>query len=114
MQTGTKISVAGHALLAGWVVFGAWFPSEPLPLAVQDVALISSEEFAKLSQQRAAPVVADTAGDLTQPEPEPRPELTSPPEPDPEPQITQPEPVTPPEPDAELGERPEQIGRAHV
>ncbi|UWR69129.1 energy transducer TonB [Phaeobacter inhibens] len=107
MQTGTKISVAGHALLAGWVVFGAWFPSEPLPLAVQDVALISSEEFAKLSQQRAAPVVADTAGDLTQPEPEPRPEVTSPPEPDPEPQITQPEPVTPPEPDAELSERPE-------
>ncbi|MEK0162549.1 energy transducer TonB [Phaeobacter sp. A36a-5a] len=107
MQTGTKISVAGHALLAGWVVFGAWFPSEPLPMAVQDVSIISTEEFARLSQQRAAPVVADTAGDLTQPEPEPAPQVTPPPEPEPEPQISQPEPVTPPEPDTELAERPE-------
>ncbi|MFS4582282.1 energy transducer TonB [Phaeobacter sp. C3_T13_0] len=107
MQTGTKISIAGHALLSGWVVFGAWFPSEPLTLAVQDVALISSEEFAKLSQQRAAPVVAATAGDLTQPEPETRPELIPSPDPEPEPQITQPAPITAPEPDPELAERPE-------
>ncbi|AXT36373.1 energy transducer TonB [Phaeobacter sp. LSS9] len=107
MQTGTKISLAGHGLLAGWVVFGAWFPSEPLPLAVQDVAIISTEEFARLSQQRAAPVVADTARDLSQPDPDPAPEVTPPTPPAPEPQITQPEPVTVPDPDPELTERPE-------
>ena len=40
LQTGTKISLAGHGLLVGWAAFGAWLPSEPLPIPVQEVAVI--------------------------------------------------------------------------
>lgn len=106
MQTGTKISLAGHGLLMGWVVFGAWFPSEPLPSNVQQVALISSEEFEKLSQQRQAPQVAPEPAPLNEPaEVQPAPEPA--PQPDPEPEITQPEPVTPVEPDPQVAELPD-------
>lgn len=106
MQTGTKISLAGHGLLMGWVVFGAWFPSEPLPSNVQQVALISSEEFEKLSQQRPAPQVAPEPAPLNEPaEVQPAPEPA--PQPDPEPEITQPEPVTPVEPDPQVAELPD-------
>ena len=106
VQTGTKISLAGHGLLAGWVVFGAWFPSEPLPMAVQDVSIISTEEFARLSQQRAAPVIADSAAPLTPPETETPPEVTPRAAPA-EPAVTQPDPVTPPAPDPEVADVPE-------
>ena len=106
MQTGTKISLAGHGLLMGWVVFGAWFPSEPLPSNVQQVALISSEEFEKLSQQRQAPQVAPEPAPLNEPaEVQPAPEPA--PQPDPEPEISQPEPVTPVEPDPQVAELPD-------
>lgn len=106
MQTGTKISLAGHGLLMGWVVFGAWFPSEPLPSNVQQVALISSEEFEKLSQQRQAPQVAPEPAPLNEPaEVQPAPEPA--PQADPEPEITQPEPVTPVEPDPQVAELPD-------
>ena len=106
MQTGTKISLAGHGLLMGWVVFGAWFPSEPLPSNVQQVALISSEEFEKLSQQRQAPQVAPEPAPLNEPaEVQPAPEPA--PQPDPEPEITQPEPVTPVKPDPQVAELPD-------
>lgn len=106
MQTGTKISFVGHGLLMGWVVFGAWFPSEPLPLAVQQVALISAEQFEQLSQQRKAPVVAPDPAPLREPEPvQPAPEPE--PQSDPEPQISQPEPIPPAEPDPEPAPRPE-------
>ncbi|MEP4037659.1 energy transducer TonB [Pseudophaeobacter sp.] len=125
MQTGTKISLAGHGLLVGWVAFGAWLPSEPLPLPVQEVAVISAQEFARLSQQIQAPEVTETPSNLTPPEttlappdlplrPETRPDTSIPdatsepvvdapmpalPEPEPEPEVadTLPEPVTPSE-----------------
>ncbi|MEW2912673.1 energy transducer TonB [Leisingera sp. JC11] len=106
MQTGTRISLAGHGLLMGWVVFGAWFPSEPLPSNVQQVALISSEQFEKLSQQREAPQVAPEPAPLNEPaEVQPAPEPA--PQPDPEPEITRPEPVKPAEPDPQVTELPE-------
>jgi hypothetical protein len=118
VQTGTKISLAGHGLLVGWAAFGGWFSSEPLPLQVQEVAVISAQDFAKLSQKIQAPQVDQTPGGLIPPEieavppelpnrpyvrPELRPEVTPPvavlppavaetavsePEPEPEPQVT--------------------------
>ncbi|NSY39453.1 energy transducer TonB [Leisingera sp. ANG59] len=107
MQTGTKISLAGHGLLMTWVVFGAWFPSEPLPSNVQQVALISAEQFEKLSQQRQAPQVSPEPAPLAEPaEVQPAPEPA--PQPDPEPQVSQPEPVAPAEPDPQVTELPEQ------
>ncbi|KIC21959.1 energy transducer TonB [Leisingera sp. ANG-Vp] len=106
MQTGTKISLAGHGLLMGWVVFGAWFPSEPLPFEVQQVALISAEQFEKLSQQRQAPQVSPEPAPLNEPEAvQPAPEPA--PQPDPEPEITRPEPVAPAEPDPQVAVLPE-------
>lgn len=90
-----------------WVVFGAWFPSEPLPSNVQQVALISSEQFEKLSQQRQAPQVSPEPAPLAEPaEVQPAPEPA--PRPDPEPEITQPEPIAPAEPDPQVAELPDQ------
>nr|WP_217434094.1 energy transducer TonB [Leisingera sp. ANG59] len=90
-----------------WVVFGAWFPSEPLPSNVQQVALISAEQFEKLSQQRQAPQVSPEPAPLAEPaEVQPAPEPA--PQPDPEPQVSQPEPVAPAEPDPQVTELPEQ------
>lgn len=116
MDTGTKISAFAHVGLIGWALFGGTFRSEPLPMAVQDVSVISAEQFAAMTAQRDAPEVPTTPTALQQPpEPEteanapeptqedqPRPEPVAPPEPEPE---TEPEIVeTPPEP--ELPEEP--------
>ncbi|WP_323779883.1 energy transducer TonB [Leisingera sp.] len=106
MQTGTRISLAGHGLLMGWVVFGAWFPSEPLPSRVQQVALISAEQFEKLSQQRQAPHIAPEPAPLNEPaDVQPAPEPA--PQPDPEPETVQPEPVAPAAPDPQVTGIPE-------
>ncbi|MEP2715827.1 energy transducer TonB [Pseudophaeobacter sp.] len=110
MQTGTKISLAGHSLLVGWVAFGAWLPSEPLPIKVQEVAVISAEEFAKLSQQIQAPEVSETPSSLTPPQvaPETTPE---PPEvsvrPETRPETPQPEVAPPPVVDEPVADLPE-------
>lgn len=96
MQTGTKISLAGHGLLVGWAAFGAWFASEPLPFQVQEVSVISAQEFARLSQQIQAPEVTETPSALTTPPEAPatQPEVSVRPERRPE--VTPPEAVTPP------------------
>ena len=52
MDTGTKISAIAHVTLIGWALFGGTFQSEPLPMAVQEVSVISAEEFAALTAQR--------------------------------------------------------------
>jgi len=59
VQTGTKISVASHGILITWALVGGWFHSDPLPFQSQDVSIISAEEFARLSEQQAAPEVAE-------------------------------------------------------
>lgn len=106
MQTGTKISLTAHVGLMGWVVFGAWFPSEPLPFQVQEVSLISTAEFALLSQQHTAPEIAEDLAALTVPQQDaPAPELT--PQSDVEPEALPPEPIAPPAPDPEVVDRPE-------
>ena len=115
LQTGTKISLAGHGLLVSWVAFGAWLPSEPLPLPVQEVAVISAEEFARLSQHIQAPEVSESPSPLTAPatSPEPpevsvRPETrpdTATPQSTPAPVEEAPVPTPPePEPEPELAE----------
>ena len=115
MDTGTKISAIAHVSLIGVALFGGTFRSEPLPMAVQDVSVISAEQFAAMTAQRDAPEVP-TPTALQQPEapeentrtPEqvdeeqPRPEVATPLEPEPDlvPEVVE----TPPEP--ELVEEP--------
>ncbi|WP_170331188.1 energy transducer TonB [Ruegeria arenilitoris] len=98
METGTKISAIAHVSLIGWALFGGTFRSEPLPMAVQDVSVISAEQFAAMTAQREAPEVPSTPESLEQP-PEPVEEVNAP-EPTQEEQ-PRPEPVTPSEPEPE-------------
>lgn len=55
MDTGTKISGAAHVVLIGWALLGGQFDSEPLPMATQEVAIISAEDFAALTTQPETP-----------------------------------------------------------
>ncbi len=111
MDTGTKISAFAHVGLIGWALFGGTFRSEPLPMAVQEVSVVTAEQFAAMTAQREAPEVSTTPSELQPPEapveevsaPEPVPEEQPDPEPapavEPEPE-TVPEPLeTPPEPE---------------
>jgi outer membrane biosynthesis protein TonB len=63
MDTGTKISVAGHTGLILWAMVGGLFnaPSPPPAPRASDVSLISAEEFAALQPPAAAPQVSQTA-----------------------------------------------------
>ncbi len=97
MDTGTKISAIAHVSLIGWALLGGTFRSEPLPMAVQDVSVISAEQFAAMTAQRDAPEVPeptalqqpDQPNEVNAPDPEPdelpTPESVSVPEPEPEP-----------------------------
>lgn len=67
MQTGVKISLGAHGLLIGWAFVGGWFNSDPLPLQVQEVSLISAAEFERLSTEREGPEVSDTPEDPVPP-----------------------------------------------
>lgn len=91
METGTKISAAGHALLLGWLLVGPIFRSEPLPMNVQEVSVISSEEFAALRAARDAPEAASDVGQPQAGAPEPSPPET--PEPEAAPQVSAPPPA---------------------
>jgi hypothetical protein len=98
VQTGTKISVAAHTVLVGWALFGAVFDSEPFPFEVQEVSVISAQDFEKLSAQTAGPVVSPEPAALPQPEPTPdAPDVAA--RPDPEPDRTPPETTSQPEPE---------------
>ena len=108
MQTGTKISAAAHVALLTWAFLGGVFRSDPDPFEVQDVTVISAEDYALLSGRHTAPQPAE---EITQPEvaPEPETEAEAPapvsePEPAPAPQpeptpAPQPEPAPAPQPD---------------
>lgn len=106
MQTGTKISLAGHGALVTWAVFGAWFPSEPLPMQVQQVSVITAEQFAAMSPKAAAPEIAPEPAALPLPEPENEaPEAAAADETQPE--ATPPDQVAAPQPDEQVRELPE-------
>lgn len=94
----------------GWVAFGAWFPSEPLPSQVQEVSLISAAEFARLSQDVAAPELSPEPATLAVPDTANLPEVAPPPaESTTE---TQPEPVTQVDPDPVVEDRPDPVPEA--
>ncbi|MEW2919135.1 energy transducer TonB [Ruegeria sp. ANG10] len=95
MDTGTKISAIAHVSLIGWALLGGTFRSEPLPMAVQEVSVVSVDQFDALTAQRTAPEVSTPVA--LQP-PEVPPEDATPPAPVEEEQ-TPPEVVTPPEPE---------------
>ncbi|MES0864082.1 energy transducer TonB [Ruegeria sp. SCPT10] len=99
MDTGTKISAIAHVGLISWALFGGTFRSEPLPMAVQDVSVISAEDFVAMTAQTNAPEVPTSPGTLEQPS-EPETEANAP-EVTPEEQ-PRPEPVTPSEPEPEV------------
>ncbi|MCG7628041.1 energy transducer TonB [Epibacterium sp. MM17-32] len=102
MQTGTKISVAGHGILITWALVGGWFHSDPLPFQSQDVSIISADEFARLSEQQAAPEVAeDPVAPVTPSVAETAPAIPERPQPEPEPPTAQPEPIEAPAVEAE-------------
>ncbi len=80
---------------------GGWLNPEPLPFQSQDVSIISAEEFARLSEQQAAPEVADEPVAPQEPAvTESTPAIPERPTPTPEPRV-QPEPIETPTEDAE-------------
>ena len=121
VQIGTKISGVSHLVLVGWAVYGGTFTSDPLPFEVQNVSVITAEEFAAMTARLQPPDVVPAPVALTPSEPDAAtPEVSDEPEQPPEqdarelvaqpaPEIvpeTQPEPV---EPDvAEVTPQPEQ------
>jgi len=108
VDAGAKISGVAHLLLIGWAVLGGAFRSEPLPFEVQDVTVITGEDYAAMMRavKPPEPVVEPAALPVPEPEtaepdlnsvPDARPERNQP-EPAPEPEVTQPpEPVVEPE-----------------
>ncbi|UWQ92313.1 energy transducer TonB [Rhodobacteraceae bacterium M382] len=95
MQTGSKISVAIHLGLVGWALFGGTFDSEPLPFDVQEVAVISAQEFEALSARPATPELSNDPAALVQPTPVPDAPTPDPVE-DVAPVVKPPEPTAPP------------------
>lgn len=60
-RIGNIVSGVGHAGFIGWVLFGGLFTSRPDPVEVQEVAMISGEEFAALVEAARQPVeIAET------------------------------------------------------
>ncbi len=56
-KTGNIVSGIGHAVFIGWVLFGGLFSSAPEPVEVQEVAMVSGEEFAALVAAARQPAV---------------------------------------------------------
>ena len=76
MHIGHYISGVAHTGLIGWVLLGGVFDSDPPPMEVVDVAMISSAEFDALTQSQQAP---ETSTEIALPQPpaetEPAPEV---------------------------------------
>ena len=107
VQTGTKISGTAHLVLLGWAAFGGSFNSDPLPFEVQDVSIITAEQFAAMTASMQVPDVTATPVALTEPEPEtPAPEISA--EPDEAPTQATPEVASQPTPDTEPETVPDQ------
>ncbi len=107
MQTGTKISGAAHIVLVGVAVFGGAFKSEPLPLEVREVSVISAEQFAAMSAQRVPPDVAVEPAALIRPDPDTdTPAITA--QTDTAPEQATPEQVAAPEADVQPEQLPDQ------
>ncbi len=68
MDTGTYISGAAHLVLIGWAIFGGTFQSEPLPFDVQEVSIITTDQFDAMQAAQTAPVTAPEPAALTPPQ----------------------------------------------
>ncbi|WP_435141348.1 energy transducer TonB [Pseudopelagicola sp. nBUS_19] len=55
MHIGHYISGAAHASLIGWAVFGATFRSDPPPLEVSEVTVVTTKEFEAVLRSTQAP-----------------------------------------------------------
>ncbi|RBI86608.1 hypothetical protein DRV85_04035 [Rhodosalinus halophilus] len=111
MHVGHYISGAGHLLLLGWAFLGGAFESEPLPMEVAEVTLVSGEDYAALVAPETTPEVSPGVTELETPSPAPdapapeTPEAEAPPprpappetaaEPSPDETPAPPEPLTP-------------------
>lgn len=99
MQTGTKISTVLHTGLIGWALVGGVFDGDPLPFEVQEVAVISLQEFEAISARPATPDISPEPVALPNPDAtSTTPELES--APDPAPDVTPPDQVVRPENEA--------------
>lgn len=106
MQTlGMYISAVGHVGLIGWLLLGWGMQSQPLPMEVMDVSVMSGEEFEQMMAART-PVPGDappTAPVQPQIAETPPPVVETPPEPAPPPEPVDPPVVeTPPPPAPEI------------
>ncbi|SMP30787.1 hypothetical protein [Shimia sagamensis] len=92
MHIGHYISGVAHTGLIGWVLLGGVFDSDPPPMEVVDVAMISTAEFDALTQSQQAP---ETSTEVALPQPpeetEPAPEVVVPEDAP----VPQPEPIEP-------------------
>lgn len=97
MHTGHYISGAGHLGLIGWLLFGNIFTSEPDPVEMTEVSVISAAEYDALVSAQQPPASTTEVAQPALPAPsEEAPEVTA----EPDTEIEQPEPVqteTPPE-----------------
>jgi hypothetical protein len=103
LQTGTKISGTAHLVLVGVAIFGGTFSSDPLPLEVREVSVISAEQFAAMTAPRQPPDIAGEPVALSQPTPDTdTPDIAA--EQDADPQQNPPEPAALSEPELEAPE----------
>ncbi len=113
MHIGTYISGAGHLALIGWAFFGGTFNTEPLPFEVQEVAVITTDQFDALMAAQEPPGVTTEPAALTPPEtPTPPPDVSSTADPEPERSVPEVSESTPPDPTPE--QTPEPLPPADV
>lgn len=111
MHIGQYISGGAHVGLIGWVLLGGVFRPDAPPVEVSEVAIISAEDFAALSQPNEAPDLSTDVPALTPPTEtteapdvavpqdeavqQPAPEETAAAEPDVTPEVPDPQPPAP-------------------
>lgn len=97
MDTGQKISAAGHLTLVGWLMLGGLFAAEPEPFELTEVSVISGADFDAMVAAAAPPQQVEEVAQPAAPQtPVAEPEVV----PTPDETIEQPAPVqveTPPE-----------------
>ncbi len=100
MDTGTKISGIAHVGLIAAAVFGGTFAADPLPFEVQDVSIVTADQFNAILAAQQSPQTAEQPAALSQPDVETdAPDLPPRPRPEPEAEQSQPEPVATPQND---------------
>lgn len=100
MDTGTKISGIAHVGLITVAVFGGTFAADPLPFEVQDVSVVTADQFNAILAAQQSPQTAEQPTALSQPDVDTNiADLPPRPRPEPEADLSQPEAVAAPEND---------------